>query len=104
MLMLALVLYRELGQGWLRFVLLFLLPDLALLAYLAGPRLGATAYNAVHTYALPALLFAAGFVAERGLPMGVALIWAAHIAADRLLGFGLKYPEGRRPTHLQRVG
>jgi len=30
----------------------------------------------------------------------VALIWVAHIGADRLLGFGLKYPEGFKPTHL----
>lgn len=103
MLVLTLVLYRELDQGWLRFLLLFFVPDLALLAYLSSPRIGAIAYNSMHTYVLPALLFAVGFVMERGMPMGAAVIWAAHIGTDRLLGLGLKYAEGFRPTHLQRM-
>lgn len=102
-LVLALILYAEVGRGWGLFAALFLVPDVSLLAYLLGKRLGAVAYNTVHTYTLPAALFAGGFVLERGLAMAVALIWAAHIGADRLLGFGLKYRDGFRPTHLQRV-
>jgi hypothetical protein len=33
----------------------------------------------------------------------LGLIWLAHVGADRLLGYGLKYPTGFRDTHLQRV-
>ena len=33
----------------------------------------------------------------------VALIWLAHIGADRLLGYGLKYPTAFKDTHLNRV-
>jgi len=33
----------------------------------------------------------------------VGLIWLVHIGADRLLGYGLKYPTGFKDTHLQRV-
>lgn len=29
--------------------------------------------------------------------------WLAHIGADRLLGYGLKYPSSFKDTHLQRV-
>jgi hypothetical protein len=101
--LLALLLYRELAFGWLWFVLLFFFPDLSLLGYFAGARLGAVLYNSVHTYVLPAGLWASGFVLESRLAMALGLIWAAHIGADRALGFGLKYAEGRRPTHLQRV-
>lgn len=32
--------YARLGQGWGQFALWFLVPDLALIAYLAGPRPG----------------------------------------------------------------
>ncbi len=102
-LVVALLLYRELGQSWLLFVLLFLLPDLSLLGYLRGKLLGAITYNVVHTYLLPAVLFALGFLLERGPAMGIALIWGAHIGIDRLIGFGLKYSTGRRDTHMQRV-
>jgi len=30
----------------------------------------------------------------------VALVWAGHIGADRLVGYGLKYPTGFAHTHL----
>ena len=96
-------LYRELGLSWWLFVLLCLLPDLSLLAYFGGTRLGARVYNVVHTYTLPAGLWVLGFWSERGWVMGVALIWAAHIGFDRLIGFGLKYPAVFKPTHMQQV-
>ena len=101
---LSIVLYRELGTSWWLFVLLFMVPDLALFGYLVNSRTGAVAYNVVHTYVLPALAFAVGLVTETGWLVAVALIWAAHIGADRLFGRGLKYPEGFRRTHLQKVG
>jgi len=72
--------------------------------YAAGPRIGAAVYNLFHTLLGPAVL-AIGFyagLAEWMLP--VALIWLAHIAADRLLGYGLKLPTGFRDTHLGRIG
>jgi hypothetical protein len=101
----SLVLYGELGVSWWLFVLLFLAPDLALLAYLGkDKRLAAMCYNIAHTYVLPVGLFVLGFIAERGWMMGLALIWVAHIGFDRLLGFGLKYPTVFKPTHVQQAG
>ena len=97
----AILAYGVLGGGWLMFAVLLLVPDLSMLGYLAGNRIGAAVYNAAHTYLTPALL--AGLAWALHAPEWVtlvALIWAAHIGADRLLGFGLKYPEGFKPTHL----
>jgi hypothetical protein len=37
------------------------------------------------------------------LAVQIALIWGAHIGADRMLGYGLKYPTAFKHTHLQRV-
>ncbi|MEF8842943.1 MAG: DUF4260 family protein [Haloarculaceae archaeon] len=31
---------------------------------------------------------------------GLAAVWTAHIGADRLLGYGLKFESGVRDTHL----
>lgn len=101
---LAVLLYRELGASWLMFVLLFLLPDLSIAAYFGGPKVGAAVYNAVHTYILPAGIYAFGFVTARPAAMLVAVVWAAHIGVDRLLGFGLKFRTGFRDTHLHTVG
>jgi hypothetical protein len=37
------------------------------------------------------------------LAVGMALIWTTHIAFDRLLGYGLKYPTYFKDTHLQHL-
>ena len=99
----AILLYRELGAGWWVFAAAFLAPDLVLAAYLAGPRVGAMLYNAVHTYLWGAGLFGLGLLSARSALMAAGLIWVTHVAFDRLLGLGLKYAEGFRTTHLQRV-
>lgn len=99
----ALVLYVHGDYGWLALVLLALAPDLSFLGYLAGPRVGALAYDVVHTYVGPVALGVAGVLGDSGLAVQLALIWLAHIGADRLLGYGLKYPTAFTDTHLQRV-
>ena len=100
----AIALYAHAGLSWPAFALFFLAPDLAMLAYLFGPRAGALGYNLAHTYAFALLLALAGFFA--GVPIAAAggLIWAAHIGFDRALGYGLKYPTGFGDTHLGRIG
>jgi hypothetical protein len=99
----ALVLYFDAGYGWLLLVLLILAPDLSMLGYLGGPRLGAACYDAVHTTVVPIALAVVGVLAEADTALQIALVWLAHIGADRLLGYGLKYPTGFKDTHLQRV-
>lgn len=87
------------GPLWL-LVVLALAPDISMLAYLAGPRVGALGYNAAHTYALPLTLGGVGYLGGVPLAMQIAAIWAGHIGADRLAGFGLKYETGFKDTHL----
>ena len=102
-LIVALLLYRELDQSWILFVALFFAPDLAMIGYVAGNRIGAAAYNAVHTTVLPLILAAIGILGDRELATGIAVIWLGHIAIDRALGYGLKLPTGFKHTHLGRV-
>jgi hypothetical protein len=100
----ALALYSRGGFSWPAFAALFLVPDLAMPAYLAGPRWGAFGYNLAHTYALPLALALAGFAAGSRFAAACGLIWIAHIGMDRALGYGLKYPTAFGDTHLGRVG
>jgi Domain of unknown function (DUF4260) len=99
----AALLYGRLGASWLAFAVLLLAPDLAMLGYLAGPRIGAALYNLVHALPLPALLAAAGLVGDAPWLVAAALIWLAHVGMDRAVGYGLKYPTGPEDTHLDRV-
>jgi hypothetical protein len=103
-LLVSLLLYAKLGVGWLTFLLLLLVPDVAMLGYLSGPRVGAAIYNIAHNYVLPLLLAAAGMLVESGAMLWLACIWTAHIGMDRLLGYGLKLRTGFGDTHLGRIG
>ena len=96
----VLLLYGQVQRSWWLFAWLILLPDVALFGYLAGPRAGALAYNIFHTYLTPAMLATGAYFAGSRTGMAVSLIWIAHIAVDRLLGMGLKYPKGFGVTHL----
>lgn len=97
----SLLFYARGEGGWVTFLLLVLAPDLSMLGYLAGPQAGAAVYNLFHIYAGPVVLLALGV--DQPPLVSLALIWLAHIGADRLLGFGLKYPTAFKDTHLQRV-
>lgn len=100
----AVFLYSRSGSGWSWFALCFLAPDLSFLGYLAGPRIGALAYNAAHAYIGPLACFVAGTLLPQPLLSAAAIIWAAHVGFDRALGYGLKYADGFGFTHLGRIG
>lgn len=87
------------GPLWL-FLLLALAPDVSMLGFLAGPRFGSHVYNAFHTYIAPITLGAVAVWLGVTPLSWVALVWAAHIGADRAVGYGLKYPTGFKHTHL----
>jgi hypothetical protein len=103
LLALSVLVYWVNGGSWLLFGALLLAPDLSMLGYLAGPKVGAAIYNAFHTYAMPAVVGALGMVFASPVAMAVALIWFAHIGVDRTVGYGLKYSTSFKDTHLQRV-
>ena len=74
-----------------------------MLGYLLNNRTGATIYNLGHILFIPLALFALGHHTHQQLLSAVSLIWFSHIAFDRMLGYGLKYPVRFKDTHLQHV-
>ena len=99
---LAAYVYARGDHSWGLFAALFLAPDLGFAGYLAGPRIGATVYNALHSYVGPLALATLSIAMDRS--PAVALVWTAHIGFDRLMGYGLKYPTGFGDTHLGPIG
>ncbi|HXL27408.1 MAG TPA: DUF4260 family protein, partial [Chthoniobacterales bacterium] len=55
---LSILCYREVNANWILFIALLLVPDLAILGYLRGVRVGTVLYNLVHTLTGPLLLIA----------------------------------------------
>ena len=100
----AVALYARIGSGWGLFALLLLAPDLSFVGYLLGPRIGALAYNTMHSTVGPLSLAAVSFVFDQHFAQALALIWLAHIGFDRALGYGLKQARGFGFTHLGPIG
>nr|CAD6431771.1 hypothetical protein REQ54_03625 [Rhizobium sp. Q54] len=100
----ALATYWYLDAGWWLFLLLVLVPDLAMLGYLFGSRSGAICYNALHSFIGVGLLLVSGYLLGWDPAAPLALIWIFHIGFDRALGYGLKHQSGFKDTHLGRIG
>lgn len=96
----AVAFYAHHGESWLLFALLLLAPDLSMLGYLAGTRVGAATYNLAHTTTLPIALAIAGLWLDSNFMIALAAIWLAHLGMDRALAYGLKYPTHFKDTHL----
>lgn len=99
----VLAVYGYLGYSWWLFALLLLAPDLSALGYLLNKQVGAVAYNVFHTESLPLLLGVASLLLGLALGLQIALIWGAHIGMDRAVGYGLKYADAFKHTHLSEV-
>lgn len=102
-LVLSVWLYGRQDLSWILFAVLLLAPDLSAIGYVAGNRVGAISYNLAHTYTAPGILGGIGLSTGNDTLVGAALIWAAHIGMDRMIGYGLKYPGAFKDTHLSRV-
>jgi hypothetical protein len=103
-LFLALFVFAHLPYAWWVLPTFFLLPDLSMLGYLAGPRVGAACYNLAHHKALAVAVGLGGWLVGQPLLVLVGTILLFHSAFDRLLGYGLKYGTSFKDTHLGRVG
>ena len=99
----ALVLYGQVSGDWLVFIVLLLAPDLAALGFLVNERVGTITYNIAHHYGLPLALGLGSLLGGWTLGLSLALIWAAHIGMDRLVGYGFKYVTSAKDTHIKRV-
>ena len=104
MLLLSVYLYQFLGYpAWL-FAVLFLAPDIGMTGYLVNTRVGAFTYNFLHHKGVAILLYLAGFYFNQPVIQLAGIIIFAHSSFDRILGYGLKYNDGFKHTHLGMIG
>ena len=93
-----------LNYTWWWFLVLFLLPDLGFAGYFLGNKAGAFLYNLFHHKGTAVILFMIGiFLSNEPLQL-TGVIFFSHSAFDRILGYGLKYEDGFKFTHLGKIG
>lgn len=82
---------------WL-WVILFFSPDLSMIGYLVNSRVGALSYNLFHHRAVALVLIAIGFLMHMDFLIASGLLLFAHSSFDRMLGYGLKFPDNFKHT------
>lgn len=100
----SIFLFSQTDFAWWWFLVLILLPDLSMLGYLSGPKTGALIYNFFHHQALAILLLGIGWQTGNNWLYLTGIILLGHSTMDRIFGYGLKYPDGFKHTHLGWIG
>lgn len=95
---------QALQFSWWIWIILFLLPDLGMLGYLVNPKVGAISYNLLHHRFIGIAVLAFGYFAMNPYLILAGLILFGHSSFDRILGYGLKFPDDFKHTHLGWIG
>lgn len=95
--------YLELGGDVIFFIILWLVPDMGMIGYIISKKIGSLTYNITHTYTIPIILLSYTLLSNLGLGVQVSLIWISHIGLDRFLGYGIKYPDKFKNTHMNKI-
>ncbi len=100
---LGILVFSQLDIAWWWFPVLLLTPDIGMLGYVINTRLGAITYNLFHHRGIAVALLIAGFYLDHFGILLAGTILFSHIAFDRMLGYGLKYPDNFKNTHLGNI-
>ncbi len=89
--------------GWV-FWAWFLAPDIGMLGYLVNTKVGALTYNLLHHKGVAIACYLAGYflVIHELTLAGVVLF--GHSSFDRIVGYGLKFSDNFKHTHLGWIG
>nr|WP_321414699.1 DUF4260 domain-containing protein [uncultured Allomuricauda sp.] len=104
MFVLGIHLFGLLDYAWWWFLVLILVPDIGMLGYLFGNRTGAFCYNLFHHKGVAVLIYLSGSHFFLPLCQLIGIILFSHSSLDRMLGYGLKYENGFKFTHLGEIG
>lgn len=104
MFLLSLFLYSQLDYSWWLYAALFFLPDIGMLGYIINTKIGADLYNLFHHKGVAILVLIVGYILDIPALQLAGIILFGHSSFDRILGYGLKYPDNFKNTHLGKIG
>jgi len=91
---------QPIALTWWLWPIIFLAPDLGMLGYLHSPGVGAITYNVFHHKLIALLVSGIGCLTQQPVIVLAGLILYGHSSFDRMLGYGLKYPDSFKHTNL----
>ncbi|WP_330745583.1 DUF4260 domain-containing protein [Chryseobacterium sp. CP-77] len=103
-LLLGIYAFAQTGYSWWWFAGLFLAPDISMLGYTMNNKAGAFFYNLFHHFGVAVIVYFVGTALSLPYLQMIGAILFSHSAFDRILGYGLKYPDSFQNTHLGKIG
>lgn len=97
-------LFSNLDFEWWWFLVLILLPDMSMIGYAFGNKIGAYSYNFFHHKGVAILVYLLGIYLGSSVVELIGIILFSHSAMDRMFGYGLKYTTSFNDTHLGKIG
>ncbi|WP_086476599.1 DUF4260 domain-containing protein [Arenibacter amylolyticus] len=104
MFLLGIYLFSLLDYSWWWFLGLILTPDIGMLGYLWGKKVGAIGYNLFHHKGWAIAIYLMGSYLSLPLCQLIGIIVFSHASLDRIFGYGLKFDKGFKYTHLGEIG
>ena len=104
LLALGIYLFSLLPYAWWWFPALILAPDLSMAGYVFGTTTGAWMYNFFHHRGVAIMLYLGGIFLSLPVLQLAGILLFSHSAMDRMFGYGLKYKQGFKFTHLGAIG
>tara|TARA_R110002049_G_scaffold305738_1_gene503136 strand:- start:9030 stop:9386 length:357 start_codon:yes stop_codon:yes gene_type:complete len=104
MFLLGVFMFNQLDFSWWWFLVLIVTPDISMLGYLVNTKIGAITYNVFHHKAMAILVYFVGVYFQYSILQLVGIILFSHASLDRMFGYGLKYFDGFKNTHLGIIG
>ncbi len=104
MFLFSIYLFSQLNFAWWWYLALILLPDISMIGYLVNNKIGAACYNLAHHKGIALVIYVSGLYLHNETLQLAGVILFGHSSMDRFMGYGLKYNEGFKFTHLGEIG
>ena len=100
MFLLSIILFNQTDYVWWIFLVLILTPDVGMLGYVVNTKIGAYMYNLFHHKGMAICILCLGWYLENPILELSGIILFGHSSMDRMLGYGLKFEDSFKHTHL----
>lgn len=92
--------YQPVHMSWWLWIILFFSPDISMLGYVINTKTGAFTYNLFHHKGFAIVVAVWGFFTGNQICLLSGILLFAHSSFDRTMGYGLKYGDNFKHTHL----
>lgn len=97
---LGILAFNQLDFAWWWFLVLILTPDIGMLGYVFSTKTGAFTYNVFHHKGIAIAVYLFGIYFQNNIVQLIGIILFSHASLDRIFGYGLKFPDNFKHTHL----